>query len=154
MVKEYSQRALETRTQTNNILGESGLSHPTEEVLSELIELGMILKIDPLDGGVFDIAKGISEQCDREMELELRVHETQGMEQKLQTELERMIALRTRLEQATRNQEMKQDTIDEKISEWTRGIKLIQAKTEEYQSRITAVKVSPALTPHCYITSS
>lgn len=121
------------------------MSQSTEEMLSELIELGMVLKIDPLIGGVFDIAKGISEQCDKEMELELRVHETQFMEQKLQAELEKMIALRTKLQQSTWNQEMKQDTIDEKISEWTRGIKLIQAKTEEYQSRTTAAKVSSIL---------
>jgi hypothetical protein len=39
------------------------------------------------------------------------------------------------LEQVQQIQDAQQDTIDEKISEWTRGIKLLQAKTEEYQSR-------------------
>ena len=145
MVNEYHHRASEIRTQTKTILGETDLSHPTEEILTELVELAMILKLDPLDIGWFDLARGISEQCDKELELELRLHEMRSMDIKLQGELERMISSRTRLEQVTRNQEMKQDSLDEKILEWTRGIKLIQAKTEEYQSRTTNAKVSPLL---------
>jgi hypothetical protein len=143
MVKEYHQRASETRTHTKIILGETDLSHPTEEILTELVELAMVLRLDPLDIGWFDLARGISEQCDKELELEFRLREMRSMDIKLQGELERMISLRTRLEQVTRNQEMKQDSLDEKILEWTRGIKLIQAKTEEYQSRTTNAKVSP-----------
>ena len=50
-------------------------------------------------------------------------------------------ALKARLEQAQRIQEAQQDTMDEKISEWTRGIKLLQAKTEEYKSQTINVKV-------------
>jgi len=142
MVREYRSRAARTKAVTDLVLGpQTGLSHPAEEVLNELTDLAMTLKLDPLDVGWFELARGLSGQCDRELEVLLRVSEMQGMEIKLQGELERLMGLKGRLELATRNQEIKADGVDEKIAEWTRGIKLTQAKTEEYQSRSTNAKV-------------
>src|SRR6202021_2024885 len=91
---------------------------------------------------LFGMAKGLSDQIDAEHELELRVHEVQSLETSLQSELADITGLKTLLEQPQRNQEVRQDTVDEKISEWTRGIKLLQAKTEEYESRTANSKVS------------
>ena len=141
MVREYRSRAASAKAVTNLVLGQTGLSHPAEEVLNELTDLAVTLKLDPLDVGWFELARGLSGQCDREMEVLLRVSEMQGMETKLQGELERLMGLKGRLELATRNQEIKTDGVDEKIAEWMRGIKLTQAKTEEYQSRSTNAKV-------------
>ena len=157
MVREYRSRAARTKALTDPVLGQTGLSHPAEEVLNELTDLAMTLKLDPLDVGWFELARGLSGQCDREMEVLLRVSEMQGIEIKLQGELERLMGLKGRLELATRNQEIKTDGVDEKIAEWTRGIKLTQAKTEEYQSRGTNAKVFfpcrrvPLITPRLNI---
>ena len=74
--------------------------------------------------------------------MELRECEVRGFQGRLDEELRGMMGLRGWLEQSCRGQEMKLDLIDEKILEWGRGIKLIQAKTEEYHSTSIKIKVS------------
>jgi len=117
------------------------LEPKTLEALDELVKVGMVVGVDPLNSTVLDIAKGVSDQIDREMELELRLVESRDMEKMLSKELARMTTMKQDLELIQRNVETRQDTLDEKISEWTRGIKLLQAKTEEYLSRTSNAKV-------------
>jgi hypothetical protein len=130
------------KQKNETILPAESTSHQTEEILDELTELGMVLRVDSFAGGISEIAGGMVGQCVREEELELRECEVRGLQGRLEDELREMSLLRGRLEQSSRGQELKLDMIDEKISEWGRGIKLIQAKTEEYQSRTMNIKVS------------
>jgi hypothetical protein len=67
------------------------------------------------------------------------------LKESLDAELASMTLFKTFLETTQRNQEIRQDTVDEKLSEWTRGIKLLEAKTEEYLSRTTNKKVYSCL---------
>lgn len=121
-------------------LGLDTLDTETIELVEELVEIGMALRVDPLNATSFDIAKALSAQIDEEQNLQLRLHEANNLKTTLEEDLAEMTSLKTQLEQARRIQEAQQDTMDEKISEWTRGIKLIQAKTEEYASRTMTVK--------------
>lgn len=107
-----------------------------------MTELGMVLRVDPLRGEINEIAGEIIRQCGQEEELEFRECEVRGLQGRLDEELREMSLLRGWLEQSSRGQELKLDLIDEKISEWGRGIKLIHAKTEEYRSRVMNTKVS------------
>jgi hypothetical protein len=135
-IDDYKQRARDMETMLKSIgLGSDSLDAKTTESLEELVQVGMVLRVDPSNATVFDIAKGLSDQIDQEQELELRLHEIESLRTTLEKELVDMTALKVQLEQAQRNQEARQDNVDEKISEWTRGIKLLQAKTEEYESR-------------------
>ena len=111
-------------------------------MLDELTALGMVLGIDPLCGGITEMAGKMVELCCLEEETELRECEVRGLQGRLEEELGEMKVLRGYLEQSCRGQEMKLDLIDEKILEWGRGIKLIQAKTEEYHSTSMNIKVS------------
>jgi hypothetical protein len=122
-------------------LGEDSLDKQTTEALEELVNMGIVFDVDPLNANVFEIAKGLSDQIDRADELELRLHETKSLQNSLESEFARIISFKTVLETAQRNQDMRQDSVDEKLSEWTRGIKLLEAKTEEYISRTTNPKV-------------
>lgn len=122
-------------------LGLDSLDAKTLEMLQEMADTADILKVDPLNVSSLEIAKAISDQIDREHDLELRLHEMKALQMSLESELAGTTALKTRLEQVQQIQDAQQDTIDEKISEWTRGIKLLQAKTEEYQSRTMNSKV-------------
>jgi hypothetical protein len=122
-------------------LGADSLDKQTTEALDELVNLGMILDVDPLNASVFEIAKGLSDQINQADELELRLHETKSLQNSLESEFARMTSFKTVLETAQRNQDMRQDSVVEKLSEWTRGIKLLEAKTEEYISRTTTLKV-------------
>lgn len=141
-VEEYKQRVRHTEMQLKNIGIESvSLDTKTVELLDELVQVGMVLHVDPSNASVFDIAKGLSDQIDQEQEFELRLHEIETLRMSLEKDLVDVTTLKGQLEQAQRNQEARQDTLDEKISEWTRGIKLLQAKTEEYESRATNTKV-------------
>jgi hypothetical protein len=141
MIEKYAQNSndLENTLKTAG-LGLDTLDTETVELLEELVEIGMALGVDPLNATSFDIAKALSDQIDCEHDLQLRLHEAHSLKTALEEDLESMTSLKTQLEQAQRVQEAQQDTIDEKISEWTRGIKLIQAKTEEYVSRTITVK--------------
>ena len=141
-IEVYTQheKNLETKLKTVG-LGNDSLDLSTSELLEELVDIGMVVGVDPMNAGVFDIAKGLSDQIDREQDLELRLHEIKSLQTSFEGDLARMKTLKTQLEQAQRNQEARQDTLDEKASEWTRGIKLLHAETEEYNSRSIHVKV-------------
>ena len=106
--------------------------------------MGVVLDVDPLNASLLDIAKGLSDQIDRAEELELRLHETTSLKESLDGGFARMTSFKTFLETTQRNQDLRQDNVDEKIAEWTRGIKLLEAKTEEYLSRTTQTKVHSA----------
>ena len=135
-IDDYKRQARDMETMLKSIgLGSDSLDVKTTESLEELVQVGMGLRVDPSNATMFDIAKGLSDQIDQQQELELRLHETESLRTTLEKELANITALKTQLEQAQRNQEARQDNVDEKISEWTRGIKLLQAKTEEYESR-------------------
>jgi chromosome segregation ATPase len=141
-VEEYKQRVKDTDIQLRNVgIEHASLDTKTVELLDELVQVGMVLHVDPSNANVFDIAKGLSDQIDEEQELESRMHEIETLRISLEKDLGDVTVLKGQLQQAQRNQESRQDTLDEKISEWTRGIKLLQAKTEEYESRATNSKV-------------
>ena len=142
MIENYKQRANELETTLKAAgLGRDSLDARTMEMLEELVEIGMVLEIDPENARLLDIAKALSDQIDCEADLELRLHDMKGLQNSLEVNLANISALKTRLDQAQRIQEAQQDTVDEKISEWTLGIKLLEAKTEEYQSQTTNSKV-------------
>jgi len=139
-VYKHHSRKLETTMKAAG-LGLESLDRETMEMLEELTDIATILKVDPLNANFLDIAKALSDQIDAESDLELRLHEMKALQSSLERELAGITSLKSQLEQARQIQEAQQDTVDEKISEWTRGIKLLQAKTEEYQSRTTDLKV-------------
>jgi len=109
--------------------------------LDEIAELGMVLGVDPLNATVFDIAKAMSDQIDTQHDLRYRLHELQTLQTSLEQQVSYMNNLKTQLEETQRNQESQQDTMYDKIAEWTRGIKHLQAKTDEYLSRSTCSQV-------------
>ena len=142
MIEEYKRRASELETALKAAgLSSDSLDAGTMEKLEELVEIGMVLNVDPMNSNLLEIAKALSDQIDCENDLEIRLHEVKRLQSSLEEDLAGINALKTRLEQAQRIQEAQQDTVDEKISEWTRGIKLLQAKTDEYQSQTMNVKV-------------
>lgn len=143
MIEIYKQHSNELEATLKTVgLELDSLDSETMEMLGDLTETGIMLNVDPLNANSFEIAKALSDQIDTENDLELRLHEMKSLHTSMDNDLSRITALKTRLEQAQKIQEAQQDTIDEKISEWTRGIKLLQAKTEEYQSRTINSKVS------------
>ena len=142
MIEEYKRRASELETTLKAAgLASDSLDVGTMEKLEELVEIGMVLNVDPMNSNLLEIAKALSDQIDCENDLEIRLHEMKRLQNSLEGDLAGINALKTRLEQTQRIQEAQQDTVDEKISEWTRGIKLLRAKTEEYQSQTMNVKV-------------
>jgi chromosome segregation ATPase len=142
MIEKYKEHAsnLQSKLKATGLASDS-LDIKTMESLEELVEIGMVLDVDPLHASVLDIAKALSDQIDRELDTELRLQEMKSLQSSLEGDLDSVTTLKTRLEQAQRIQDAQLDTVDEKISEWTRGIKLLEAKTEEYQSRVTNAKV-------------
>lgn len=142
MVQVHKEREDEfEKTLTSVGLGGDSLDSVTQETLNELVEIAMELGVDPVNSKLLDIAKALSDQIDREDDLKLRLHAMRSLQSSLEEDLVGMKALKNRLEQAQQIQEARQDTVDEKFSEWTRGIKLLQAKTEEYRSRTKAINV-------------
>ena len=145
--QEYTQYALSLETVLTGVgLGIGSLDKLTTESLEELVRLGIVLDVDPLNASLFEIAKGLSDQIDRVNELELRLHETTNLSDLLEAELAQITSFKLFLETQQQNQEIRQDTVDEKLTEWTRGIKLLEAKTEEYLSRTTNTKVCSSFT--------
>ena len=142
MIVTYKQRenTLETQLQAMG-LGIDSLDAQTMDELEELVQIGMTVGVDPVNATTFDIAKAVSEQIGTEQELQLRLHEIKSLQTTLEIDLTKMQKLKADLDRARGNQDAQQDTVDEKFSEWTRLIKLIQAKTEEYLSRPTTAKV-------------
>lgn len=142
MIEEYNQRASELEATLKAAgLASDSLDVVAAEKLEELVEIGAVLNVDPMNSNFLTIATTLSDQIDCENDLEIGLHEAMLLQSSLEGELAGINALKTRLEQAQRIQEAQQDAVDEKISEWTRGIKLLQAKTEEYQSQTMNVKV-------------
>jgi len=141
-VETYKQRetALDTQLQAVGLSIDS-LDAQMLQDLEELVQIGMVVGVDPVNATTFDIAKAVSEQIGTEEELQLRLHEIGSMERGLDDDLAKMQQLKADLERARGNEVAQQDIMDEKFSEWTRSIKLIQAKTEEYQSRQTTARV-------------
>ena len=117
------------------------LDASVKEPLEELAAIGMAVGVDPLNATTFEIAKRLSDQIDREQDLQLRLHEIKALQMALEKGLSNIRSLKECLEQTQRNQENQQDLFEEKLLEYTRGIKLLQAKTEEYVSRTKNVKV-------------
>ena len=142
MIETYKQRegTLETQLQAMG-LGIDSLDVQTMDELEELVQIGMAVGVDPGNATTFDIAKAVSEQIGKEQELQLRLHGIENLQTSLDNDLMKMQKLKVDLERARGNQDAQQDTVDEKFSEWTRSIKFIQAKTEEYLSRPTIAKV-------------
>ena len=142
MIETYKQRenTLETQLQAMGLDIDS-LDAQTMDELEELVQIGMTVGVDPVNATTFDIAKAVSEQIGTEQELQLRLHEIKSLQTTLDHDLAKMQKLKADLERARGNQDAQQDTVDEKFSEWTRSIKLIQAKTEEYLSRPATAKV-------------
>lgn len=148
VIETYKQRESSLDTQLQGMgLSTDLLDSQTLEVLEELVQIGTVVGVDPVNATTFDIAKAVSEQIGKEQELQLRLHEIESLENTLEDDLAKMQRLKTDLERARGNEVAQQDTVDEKFSEWTRSIKLIQAKTEEYQSRQTTARVSSS--PRC-----
>jgi len=142
MIETYKQRESSLDTQLKAMeLSMDSLDAQTLEDLEELVQIGMVVGVDPVNATTFDIAMAVSEQIGTEQELQLRLHEIGSLERTLDDDLARMQQLKTDLERARGNEAAQQDTVDEKFSEWTRSVKLIQAKTEEYQSRQTTARV-------------
>jgi len=142
VIETYKQRenTLETQLQAMGLDIDS-LDAQTMDELEELVQIGMTVGLDPVNATTFGIAKAVSEQIGTEQELQLRLHEIKSLQTTLDHDLAKMQMLKADLERARGNQDAQQDTVDEKFSEWTRSIKLIQAKTEEYLSRPTTAKV-------------
>ena len=142
MIEKYKQResSLNTLLQTMG-LGIEVLDTQTMDNLEELVQIGMAVGVDPVNATTFDIAKAVSDQIGTEQDLELQLYEIERLKSALDDNLTKMIKLKTDLERARTDQDAHQDAVDEKFSEWTRSIKHIQAKTEEYLSRPTNAKV-------------
>lgn len=138
MIEIYKQHATKLEATLKSAgLGLESLDVETMEMLETLTDIGIVLNVDPLNANVLEIATALSDQIDCENDLEYRLHEMKTLQMSLEDDLDGINALKIRLEKAQRVQDVQQDTIDEKISEWTRGIKILQAKTEEYESRTT-----------------
>jgi hypothetical protein len=119
----------------------NSLDSSTKESLEELAKIGMEVGVDPLKTSTLDIATRLSDQIDKEQDLQYRLYEMESLQSSLERDLQRLKELKLCLEETQRNQDIQQDLFEEKFSEYTRGIKLVQAKTEEYISRTTNTKV-------------
>ena len=142
MIEVYKQHEAKLENKLHKVgLDPASLEPNLIQRLDEIAELGMVLGVDPLDTTVFDIAKAMSDQIDTEHDLKYQSHELQTLQTSLEEQLSYMNNFKAQLEETQRNQALQQDTIDDKILEWTRGIKHLQAKTEEYLSRSTCSQV-------------
>ena len=145
MAAKYREQAAELRKRleamgiTPETLDEEALA-----ALDELVEIGMSLNVDPVGADIMTIAKAVSDKVDEEFELQQRFLRMKNLRATLERELSSMRELEGHLEQVQTEQEANEDTADEKMSEWTRGIKLLQAKTEEYESRTPKKTLVPS----------
>ena len=145
MAEKYMEQAAELRKRleamgiTQGTLDEGALS-----ALDELVDIGMALNVDPVGADVMTIAKAVSDRVDEDFELQQRFLRMKNLRATLERELRSMRELEGHLEQVQTEQEANEDTADEKMSEWTRGIKLLQAKTEEYESRTPKKTLVPS----------
>jgi hypothetical protein len=121
------------------------LDAETSAALDELVEIAEEVNVDPVGVDVMAIANALSEKIDGEFEVEQRLREMKALHTRLKREVESMRKLEGELERVKLDHAANEDVIDEKFSEWTRGIKLLKAKTEEYQSRTPKNLVPPTL---------
>ena len=135
-VEKYKEQIAETQEKLQAIgITRESLSEDALQALDELAEIGMALNVDPVGVDILTIAKAVSDEVDRQYDMNIRLLQMKNMHATLERELGSMRALESQLEQVQHEQEAQEDMVDEKMSEWTRGIKLLQAKTEEYESR-------------------
>jgi hypothetical protein len=113
------------------------------DALDTLAEIGVAVGVDPLNASPFEIARLVSEKADREFEVEFRTEQVVALQGSVEKDLADMVLLKECLEEIQRNQDEQRDVFDEKVSEYTRGIKLLEAKTKEYNSRMAHVTVCP-----------
>jgi hypothetical protein len=142
--REYEEQAREIRARLEGLgIRSDDLDAETSAALEELVEIAEDVHVDPVGVDVMAIAKALSEKIDEEFEVEQRLQQMKALHASLKRELESMRKLEGELERVQLDHATKEDVIDEKLSEWTRGIKLLKAKTEEYQSRTPKNLVRP-----------
>ena len=135
-VERYMEQSAELRKRLEAVgITPVTLDEEASAALEGLVEIGMALNVDPVDADVVAIAKAVSDKVDEEFELQQRLLKMKNLRATLERELSSMRELEGHLEQVQTEQRANEDNVDEKMSEWTRGIKLLQAKTEEYESR-------------------
>lgn len=146
MAEKYVQQAAEIRKRLEPMgITPETLDDKALEALNELVAIGMALDVDPVGADAMAIAKAVSDKIDEEYEYRQRLLQMKNLKATLERELLSMRELESRLEQVQAEQEANEDTIDEKLSEWTKGKTLLQAKTEEYESR---TRRKPLVLPH------
>jgi hypothetical protein len=142
MIQEYDRHSEETEKILNTFgLGKDQWDEQTAAALDQLTEIGMRLNVDLLTATTFDIVKAASDRIDEEFKLKLGLQELDNVNDSLLRMTSDLAALEYQLETSTIEQESQQDAFDEKISEWARNTKIVQAKTEEYKSQVRDPKV-------------
>lgn len=113
----------------------------TKAAVDEIADIAMSLNVDPMHATCFDIAKAQSDQIDAEFEAQLQLNEMESTNESLDDILRQLTTLKKLLEAEKQKNDAQEDTIDEKIAEWTRTTKFIQMKAEEYKSQLKSPKV-------------
>jgi hypothetical protein len=154
LVAEESMRAEyeEHSTKVEGILNSFGVGKDmwdkeTLEDLNTLVETAMQVGVDPFTATAEDIVEALSEEIDREFNIELRCRELEQLKESLEGIYSDTTSLKSRLEQSVHFQTSKQDLLDDTLSEWTLNANLINTKSEEYKSRTLPLKVPPFQPP-------
>jgi hypothetical protein len=142
MMHEYKERTAQLQERLDAMgFSEDMLKPETAKRLDQLVELGIALNVDPMRATYFDIAEALSNQIDEEYELKLQLCESGNLEKSLKKDLSRLRAMRSLLEKVQRDEQ--DDNIDEKMSEWSRDIKQLEAIADEDESKTKNMKVHP-----------
>jgi len=111
------------------------MDEETKAAVDEIVDMGLTLNVDPLTATTFDIAKAMSDRVDEDFQAEQEQQELQFLNESLEALLAELNDLNARIEVGKKTFESGEDAIEEKIAEWVRTMKLVQAKTEEYDSQ-------------------
>ena len=146
--RQYEEAAREIQMRLEGLgIHSDELDGETAAALDELVEAAEAMNVDPVGVDVITIATALSDKVDEEFELEQRLQQMRALHANLKRELDSMRKLEGELEDVRLDHAAKEDVIDEKLTEWARGIKLLKAKTEEYQTRTPKNFVPPPLSP-------
>ena len=142
MTEEYNRYAdwVDTALKQHGLDLDS-MPEETKAAVDEIADIGMSLNVDPMHTTCHDIVKAQSDQIDAEFEAQLQLNGVESANESLDDMLAQLTSLKKLLEADKQKNEAQEDTIDEKIAEWTRTTKFIQMKAEEYKSQLKSPKV-------------